>query len=353
MLKRILAAAALAFVLSTPAIAEDCVDPTGETGDIIYNADFDVYQGCTVRGWAEFHEHVASIPDPFSFTDETGAAASALIESGIVQITANDPGSNLSAGAGVSVSGDGAPEFRVCTNGSSAANCDGSVVRAWGPGNGTIAPNQYLQVRLTSSGSDNTLHSAAVRVGTLTDQWDVTTGAGGPCAADLLDPADVGTVCAGGEIYAGDSPAGGDMYVTDVNQSTSIRWDNTNCFRCGDGTMATSLTDGKVNVAAMRAWVEGNTADGDLNGFDAARLCDDLDRHGKTDWYLPAKDELDVLYENKADIDAAASENFTTSYYWSSTEYNTHYAWRQYFYNGSQNYYRKSYYDAVRCVRRD
>jgi hypothetical protein len=34
----------------------------------------------------------------------------------------------------------------------------------------------------------------------------------------------------------------------------------------------------------------------------AARHCNDLSAHGKDDWYLPAQDELDVMYDNRVAI---------------------------------------------------
>jgi hypothetical protein len=45
------------LVISSPAIAQDCLNPNGNRGDITYNHDFDVFQGCTASGgWHSFHE---------------------------------------------------------------------------------------------------------------------------------------------------------------------------------------------------------------------------------------------------------------------------------------------------------
>lgn len=68
-------------------------------------------------------------------------------------------------------------------------------------------------------------------------------------------------------------------------------------------------------------------------------------------WFVPSRDELDILYENKTAIG-----NFTINlsgyrYYWSSSESSSNYAWGQYFSDGSQYGRTKNRTDCrVRCV---
>jgi hypothetical protein len=71
---------------------------------------------------------------------------------------------------------------------------------------------------------------------------------------------------------------------------------------------------------------------------------------GFDDWFLPSKDELNLMYIN---LKKAGRGSFGSAWYWSSSEYVNYYAWSQYFDCGTQsniNYY-KYYYGRVRAVR--
>ena len=77
---------------------------------------------------------------------------------------------------------------------------------------------------------------------------------------------------------------------------------------------------------------------------------------GYTDWFLPSKDELNTMYTNRVTINTTASANggsdFSSDYYWSSSETGTTGAWIQGFGNGQQVSYNKYYDDIrVRAVR--
>lgn len=104
-------------------------------------------------------------PDPFSITDQTAVALSTLTTSNIVQIT------GLTATAAISVAGGGTPQFQVCSD----ASCTGVVVN-WTATANTIANNQYVRTRLTSSASQSTLLTSTVTIGGVSDAFDVTTG---------------------------------------------------------------------------------------------------------------------------------------------------------------------------------
>lgn len=65
-----------------------------------------------------------------------------------------------------------------------------------------------------------------------------------------------------------------------------------------------------------------------------------------TCWHLPTKTELELLYEQKNVVGG-----FADDYYWSSSEFDSTYAWGQSFYNGYQSYVNKSLMLPVRAVR--
>tara|TARA_R110000868_G_C10606854_1_gene741026 strand:- start:247 stop:627 length:381 start_codon:yes stop_codon:yes gene_type:complete len=63
-------------------------------------------------------------------------------------------------------------------------------------------------------------------------------------------------------------------------------------------------------------------------------------------WRLPTKEELNIIYENKNVVGG-----FANDYYWSSTEYDSNYAWFQNFNYGFQYNSNKNYTFYVRAVR--
>ena len=72
---------------------------------------------------------------------------------------------------------------------------------------------------------------------------------------------------------------------------------------------------------------------------------------GHIDWYLPAMNELNVLYTNRTAI--GGFQTVVASWYWSATEYVTNGAARvQRFTDGTQNISSKNNSMIVRCVRR-
>ena len=171
-----------------------------------------------------------------------------------------------------------------------------------------------------------------------------TLAASGGCTAPASCP-NVGDVCSDGSLFAGFVLYNGDscepLYVTDNNQSTSSQWKNATGT---DDISTDDHVDGQVNHA---------NRGGSISDFPAFDLCESNTYHGKSDWYLPARAELNLLWLNRAAIDANAAGNFTTSLYWSSTEGSTNGAWFQDFGNYDQNDTFKTNSNDVRCVRRD
>jgi hypothetical protein len=94
----------------------------------------------------------------------------------------------------------------------------------------------------------------------------------------------------------------------------------------------------------------------------AAELCDaySITYNGTVydDWFLPSKDELDLMYQSRTTINATVLANGGSSlasgynnYYWSSTEIDGNQAWIQRFYNGNQYDLSKYGSEYVRAVR--
>ena len=79
-------------------------------------------------------------------------------------------------------------------------------------------------------------------------------------------------------------------------------------------------------------------------------------QYGSTyDWFLPSKDEINLMYQYKDVINKTAIANggsgFANEYYWSSIEDDNNYAWCQSFYYGAQSFNNKNYLSSVRAVR--
>jgi hypothetical protein len=159
-------------------------------------------------------------------------------------------------------------------------------------------------------------------------------------------------------------------------QNASVLWKNANTAAAG----ADNVIDGPQNTADM-------VADGNSTVYPAAHFCNDLTIGGFSDWYMPAKNELEVCYFNlkpttannnlssgtntnavpsrgsnytsgtPAQTAAAAfqtgnSEAFAAAAYWSSTELSNSGAWAQSFGNGYQGFYEKTTSRRVRAIRR-
>jgi hypothetical protein len=81
----------------------------------------------------------------------------------------------------------------------------------------------------------------------------------------------------------------------------------------------------------------------------AAQFCDLLEFGGYDDWFLPSKDELNMMYQNLKQKNLGW---FQGQPYWSSSENNGQYTWYQDFSNGYQNDRGKNNAYLVRAIRR-
>jgi len=165
----------------------------------------------------------------------------------------------------------------------------------------------------------------------------------------------VGDFAQGGIVFWVDETGQHGLVAAKEDQSTGVRWyagTYGNTQAKGDGPFS-----GEANTSII---IAAQVAIGDDGSTYAARICNELQvtEGGKTygDWYLPSKEELNLMYQNKATIDATAGVNggsgFASAFYWSSTEYKYGSAWGQYFDIGYQEYLGKGYSTSyVRAVR--
>ena len=150
------------------------------------------------------------------------------------------------------------------------------------------------------------------------------------------------------EIKIGDSYAGGIVFFLDgqggglvaapVDLSSGLRWHNGPYTTTG--ATATGVGNGKANTARI---VSSQGA-----GNYAAARCAKLSLGGFKDWFLPSKDELDLMYRN---LKKAGRGGFGSAWYWSSSERSSLYAWGQDFDGGRQGNYREDNLIYVRAVR--
>ena len=117
------------------------------------------------------------------------------------------------------------------------------------------------------------------------------------------------------------------MIAATEDNSTGIQWYNG--ANTTTGATGTALGTGLANTNAIIA-SQGGTAGSYAY---AAGICADysVTEGGVTydDWFLPSKDELNILYLNKDKIGGLKS-----SFYWSSTEYDDTRARELYFLSG-------------------
>ena len=156
---------------------------------------------------------------------------------------------------------------------------------------------------------------------------------GGYCCGTCVSSLAVGDTCLGGKVFYVSGGHGLVAMTSDTSASAT--------FGCYDGsalTGADSTTNGAQNTIDIVA--------GCSTAGIAARLCSDLSSGGYTDWYLPAKDQLNTLYGQRAVVGG-----FSTSAYWSSTESNSTDAWLQNINTGYQGTLSKNAAFYVRCIR--
>jgi hypothetical protein len=122
------------------------------------------------------------------------------------------------------------------------------------------------------------------------------------------------------------------------DQSSGIQWFNGSYVTTG--AIGTAVGTGATNTTTIID-KQGATATDYAAGLARAHR-----GGGYDDWFLPSKDELNLLR-----LQQGAVGGFSSGFYWSSTEYFLNFAWRQFFFNGNQYISNKSNTVNVRAVR--
>jgi len=132
----------------------------------------------------------------------------------------------------------------------------------------------------------------------------------------------VGEVYGGGVVFYVDHTGEHGLIVSLDDISTSAPWGQD-----GSSTNATSTWNGAANSTTITT---------EATAGNAVLLAQAHNGGGNSDWYLPAIDELNVLYNTRIEVNktlstATGASEIGQNYYWSSTEYGnwigTRYAW--------------------------
>lgn len=114
----------------------------------------------------------------------------------------------------------------------------------------------------------------------------------------------------------------------------------------GAGANGTAIGTGAANTQAIVTEYGEDEPYADRSDY-PAKLSDDLEHGGYSDWFLPSRYELNEMYTQREAIGGFAS----TAAYWSSTESGALNAWARSFDNENQGYWSKGQTYRVRAVR--
>jgi len=159
---------------------------------------------------------------------------------------------------------------------------------------------------------------------------------------------DIGDPCDDGSIYAGISPDGEVKMYTTPADAGSFVWGPS-----GIDTMANCNSNGLQNRCVIGE-TNTNRLVGLAGSYPAASHCDNLSVHGHSDWYLPAWNELKVMYANRIAIGGfdITPAPYPFGVYWSSSERSDTSTNTITFDDGFEGFNTKNQNLSVRCVRR-
>lgn len=135
--------------------------------------------------------------------------------------------------------------------------------------------------------------------------------------------------------------------ICNILESGQAVW---GCFGTDISGTLTSIGSGAHNTFA----IVNNVCQMNDGIISAAEICANIN-DAYSDWFLPSKDELNLMYSQKDVINATSllygGDSFTGSPYWSSSEYSNQIAYYQYLGSGAQGDFAKFSYFHVRAIR--
>ena len=154
----------------------------------------------------------------------------------------------------------------------------------------------------------------------------------------------VGSLYQGGYIFYLNTTDGHGLVSDPGATRDSSPWSGV-AWGCGSAEMpgadGTAIGDGQQNTIDIVTACPGSTT--------AASVCADLTLSGYSDWFLPSRDELALMYTNLKNN--GNKGNLHANHYWSSSDWSTDSAYFVYFATGSAGQDAKTDPDRVRAVR--
>jgi hypothetical protein len=141
----------------------------------------------------------------------------------------------------------------------------------------------------------------------------------------------------GGLIFYLNTFNGNGFVAAPTNQGSSLQW---GCYGTPiNGADSTAIGYGEQNTVDIDAGCPTSNI--------AADICINLELNNYSTWFLPSKDELNLIYTN---LVLKGFGGFSSSVYWCSSEFSNNNAWEQNFSDGSQITGNKSNICYVRAI---
>ena len=197
----------------------------------------------------------------------------------------------------------------------------------------------------TVAATTTTVAATTTTVAATTTTVALACASGGLCAVGDTGPGggivfyDAGSVQSWGR-YLEAAPVGDEVqrtWATGGNQNAAV-----------SGADGTAIGTGEQNTADIVA--QSGNQSGNVAATSAAVYCSELVSGGQSDWFLPSKDELNLMYTNLRSASTPLG-GFSSGYYWSSSESGGGTARYQQFFIGFQGDFSKNRTGYVRPVR--